>query len=128
MAQGGGIFLLANESNRSTAISQHWSSQNQNAKYPNTVVLNTYLPDEFSGRGFTQSAYRQRADFMRIKNISLGYSLPNRIVPTSILNDLRIYINLSNPFVFSNFEGSDPEVTGGYPMQKSYTIGLTAKF
>jgi len=114
--------------NRSTALPKHWNSQNQNATYQNTVVLNNYFPDEYSGRGFIDYTYFKNSDFLRVRNIALGYDFSPGIINSMFFKELRLYCNLSNPFVLTSFEGSDPEISGEYPMQKSYTLGLAAKF
>ncbi len=50
------------------------------------------------------------ADFLRIKNIQLGYTFPERIISKVNLSGLRVYVNASNPFVFTKMiDGVDPE-------------------
>lgn len=101
-------------------LDEFWSSKNQNAKYPNVSVTNPFP-------GGSQYLL-QKADFVRVKNITLGYTLNNIEQFKKFVQSARIYVDLSNPFVFTNFEGIDPEFDGLYPPQKTLTIGLNVNF
>lgn len=66
------------------------------------------------------------ASYFRVKNITLGYTIPTK---HSWISDLRVYATGYNLFTISGFKGDDPE---GYsnvvPMVKSYTMGLNVTF
>jgi len=74
--------------------------------------------------------YQRDGSYLRIKNIELGYSL--KFKKGLGLDGLRAYLNAVNPFVFSYITEIqvDPEALSpyGYPVMKSYNIGLTLKF
>ena len=53
--------------------------------------------------------YYRDASFVKVKNISLGYTLPSELVGKWNLKKLRVYTNVLNPFVFSEYDGYDPE-------------------
>jgi TonB-linked outer membrane protein, SusC/RagA family len=65
-----------------------------------------------------QSRYLLDMSYMRIKNITLGYSLPGNILKKIYLQKARIYVSLENFFTFDNLRGLpiDPEVITGYSM------------
>jgi len=81
----------------------------------------------------------QDASFLRIRNIDLGYNISGKIMGEigKYLNNLKLYVDIQNPFVFTKFEGFDPEiVTGGlsssnpaeYPQTRTYSLGIKATF
>lgn len=53
------------------------------------------------------------ADYVKIQNISLGYSLPGKVLERFALQSARVYINVLNPFVFTDYTGYDPEWASG---------------
>jgi TonB-linked SusC/RagA family outer membrane protein len=80
----------------------------------------------------------ENASFLRCKNISLGYALPERLISKINIKYLRVYFNVSNAFLITKYKGMDPEigswdplyagVDGGYyPQPRVYTIGANIK-
>lgn len=76
--------------------------------------------------------------FLRCKNISLGYTFPESLISKASIKYLRIYVNVSNAFIITNYKGMDPEigswdpltagVDGGYyPQPRVFTIGASIK-
>lgn len=73
--------------------------------------------------------------FVKIKNITLGYTLPQKWTKTFGASYLRLYLNVLNPFVFTNYKGFDPEWadanisdgTGG-PSSKTFQFGINLNF
>ena len=69
--------------------------------------------------------------FLRLKNVEIGYSLPDRFVKRLFLERFRIYANGVNLLTFSKFELWDPEMAGnglGYPTQRIINMGLQITF
>lgn len=93
-----------------------------------------------------QTRYLQNASYVRLKNISLSYSLPASIAQKIRAQSIRFYVTGQNLWTYSpmfritkNFdpeviEGSDPEINSGggdgfsYPMEKTYSVGLNINF
>jgi TonB-linked SusC/RagA family outer membrane protein len=93
-----------------------------------------------------QTRYLQNASYVRLKNLTIGYTLPRNVVQKLKLSSVRVYLTGQNLWTYSpmfkitkNFdpeviEGSDPEINSGggdgfsYPMQKTYTLGLNINF
>ena len=77
---------------------------------------------------------------MRIKNIRLGYTFPSTLVRSIGLSNVRVYVNLENVYVFSDYRNYDPEGStfqtgyrvgydyGAYPTPFSATFGLNVTF
>jgi hypothetical protein len=73
----------------------------------------------------------QNGAFLRLKSVELGYTLPQRLLDKLRLTNARIYLNGTNLLLFSKFKLWDVEMGGnglGYPIQKSYNLGLTVSF
>lgn len=76
--------------------------------------------------------------FLRCKNISLGYTIPEKLISKASIKYLRVYFNVSNAFIITSYKGMDPEigswdpltagVDGGfYPQPRVFTIGANIK-
>ncbi|MFH6601876.1 TonB-dependent receptor [Maribacter algicola] len=86
----------------------------------------------------------QDGSFLRFRNIALGYTLDSKVSEKIGIDKARIFFSSINPFTFTNYTGSNPEVNsnvggnanpltpgldwGGYPTAKSFTIGLNLTF
>jgi hypothetical protein len=78
--------------------------------------------------------------FLRITNITLGYTLPDKASKKILLNGLRVYVTATNPFLFTKYVSFNPDVSfrgdplrpgneaNDYPLGKGLLIGLTATF
>jgi TonB-linked SusC/RagA family outer membrane protein len=69
--------------------------------------------------------------FVRVRNINLGYNLPNNLVSGAGIQSVRVYVNAQNPFTFTKYEGWDPESGGAlssYPSTKMFLVGVNASF
>jgi TonB-linked SusC/RagA family outer membrane protein len=79
--------------------------------------------------------------FLRIQNISLGYTLPQSLVSQVGLQNVKVYANLQNVYTFTEYSGYDPEVgsynqdalmsgidNARYPTPRIYTIGVNLSF
>ena len=74
------------------------------------------------------------ASFLRLKNLMLSYSLPEKwIKKTRVFTGARVYVQGQNLLTFTKFSGLDPEGTSNiyaaqYPMSRQFTVGLDLKF
>lgn len=69
--------------------------------------------------------------FLRLKSVEMGYSLPESLIKRIGMSELRIYLQASNIFTISKFKLWDVEMAGnglGYPIQRSFNIGLNLTF
>lgn len=67
-------------------------------------------------------------DYLRVKNIQIGYTLPKQWVSAAKLQKVRFYCSLENFFTFTNYPGIDPESGWGYPAMKQTSFGLNLSF
>jgi hypothetical protein len=74
-----------------------------------------------------------KTDYIRLKNIELGYNLPQSLLRRANVQNLRVYVNAFNLLTFSpDMKDFDPELgTGsgqGYPLQKIVNGGISLTF
>jgi TonB-linked SusC/RagA family outer membrane protein len=78
--------------------------------------------------------------YLRIQNISLGYSIPESSFKGTFIQSIRLYMSLQNWWTFTNYKGYNPDVSsfgqdnlsigvdrGGYPSTKTFLMGLNVK-
>src|SRR5690606_19311652 len=107
-----------------TASLDYWTEENPNAYFPR---------QRFGGGGNfqTQTQYLQDASYLRVKQLTLGYTLPKNTLEKAKISKLRLYLNSENPFVWTKmFESYDPEKSNRaeYPIQKTLAFGLQLNF
>ncbi|PGH38086.1 MAG: SusC/RagA family protein [Candidatus Nephrothrix sp. EaCA] len=90
--------------------------------------------------GVTSSWHVEDGSYLRIRNITFGYTLPKITLKRNSIDKLRIYCSLQNPFTFTKYLGYNPEVTnsssvtsagedyGVYPTSKAATMGMNLTF
>ena len=113
-----------------------------NPKYQETTHYGEYpFPNNggsSGGVGRQSSEWNQakgvvNASFLKVKNITLGYTFPKTILSKFGCRHLRLYATVTNPFVFTSFKGFDPEwasagVKQDGPSTVNYQIGASIKF
>lgn len=98
-----------------------WTPENQNAKFPRPGIVSQ---NDMPALGF------ENASFFKIRELTLGYSLPPRIINKAGISNLRIYGSLQNFFTFSNLDNYDPERGGAisHPLAKQMVFGINLDF
>ena len=101
----------------------YWTPVNPAKKYPRPL-LGT------AGLNFISELNYYSGSFMRMKNISVGYSLPPLMLKKTSLQRFRIYASVQNPLVVTKFPGTDPEGATGFnePSITTYLIGANIIF
>lgn len=117
-------------------VQEYWTQENNS----NTMTALGRPWNEMSSR------FVEDADFLKIRNISLGYNVPTALAGKIGASHLRLYANAINWFTFSNYSGYDPEVNsrhggnsfqqnvqrgvdnGGYPSVKQIVFGVNVTF
>lgn len=83
---------------------------------------------------YVSNRFLEPGDYFRLKNLTLGYSLPSSIVgPGKALNNVRFYVQCANVFTLTKYKGFDPEVRGGvdygnYPQARSFIFGVNVTY
>jgi len=103
----------------------NWNLDNRNSSL-SRLVIGT------GGNNNRQSTYwLYKRDYIRLKNIQIGYNVPKSLLSRVKLSDLRIYFTGENLFTITKWPGIDPEKPGGdglnsnpYPLIKSFSFGV----
>ena len=87
------------------------------------------------GSSDDRSQYFVDNSFVKIKNITIGYTFPQNSLSKLHISNLRIYANILNPFTFSKYEGFDPEWAdaavsdgSGGVSSRTFQFGINLKF
>ena len=109
-----------------------WTPENTNTDIPRAVFEDTNQNNRASTR------FLHKGDYLRIKTIQLGYTLPEALLEKLQIDNLRLYVSGQNLFTITNYPGLDPEVAGSiltygvdrvlYPKYKSFIMGVQLKF
>lgn len=110
-------------------IKQHWTPENQ-----------TNIPS-FSGVEYVNSSrWVENGSYLRLKNITFGYRLPQQFLNKIGFSQARIYVSANNLLTITKYTGFDPEASIGndavaagvdrgiYPSSKSFLMGLDITF
>jgi TonB-linked SusC/RagA family outer membrane protein len=102
----------------------------------NTDVTRVISKDDNGNYGNTSDWYLENGSYLRIKNVTLGYTLPVRLTNQAHIGAVRLYVTANNLFTFTKYKGYDPEVgmdelgidAGRYPQARSILMGLNVNF
>jgi TonB-linked SusC/RagA family outer membrane protein len=92
--------------NNSTLILDHWTTPGQVAAYPKVI----FGDNVSNGTSFPADFNTYRGDFVKVKTINLGYTIPKTILNKIGVRSLRFYVTGQNLFIFTKYPGPDPEV------------------
>ena len=110
----------------------YWTPDNQDAYYPRVYgnpVGNTQ--SNYSRSRRVQTKYLSDESYLRIQNITIGYTLPSSLTQRMRVDNLRLFLAGNNLFTFDNLpKGLDPDQgsNGVYPIMKNYSFGLNLNF
>ncbi|MEN3323229.1 TonB-dependent receptor [Mariniflexile soesokkakense] len=79
----------------------------------------------------TSTWFMRDGSFLRLKQVEVGYNLPDKVKETLGMTTFRVYLNASNLLTFSKFKKWDVEMGGnglGYPIQRTVNIGMNISF
>jgi TonB-linked SusC/RagA family outer membrane protein len=82
----------------------------------------------------SSSRFIEDGSYLRLKDLTLGYTLPTAIAKKLALENLRIYFSCKNLFTLTNYSGFDPEIgtsgfdLGHYPVTQTFNVGIDIKF
>jgi iron complex outermembrane receptor protein len=116
-------YNSAHASAKSSLMTNLGRLSNISAEYLNSAFVGT------SGISDRSDYYIQNASFFKIDNISVGYTISDFIDN----NPLRLYVAADNVLVVTDYDGIDPEITGGidsnfYPRSSVLAIGVNFNF
>lgn len=117
------------ESNGSSSVlspvmKDAWTPSNTDGSIPNPKNTINY---------YTSSRFLEDGSYFRLKNLQIGYSLPEKAVKKLGLSNWRFYLQGGNLFTITKYKGFDPEVSSGvdygnYPQSRSFIFGLNITY
>ncbi|WP_025761851.1 TonB-dependent receptor [Dyadobacter tibetensis] len=130
------LNLLSGINNATTDALNRWTPTNTNTDVPKAQLGRTRR---------VSTRWISDGSFVRLKNVSLGYSLPASLLEGMKIRRVRLYVSAQNILTMTKYKGYDPEVNysstgdtngntnlgldyGSYPNAKSYTVGLNVSF
>jgi TonB-dependent starch-binding outer membrane protein SusC len=130
------------DNNLSTDVLDAWTPENTNTDVPRLVQSNPIMQQYFN------DYLVEDASYFRLKNVQIGYTLPQSVLGKVGISNLRIYVSAENWFTLTKYSGFDPEVgslqfnsslqrstplsagidQAGYPIAKKILLGLNITF
>jgi hypothetical protein len=130
MAWANAVDFVTGGQNGVRELNEVWTTSNPTGTRPGVAYNESAL-----GLPVGTDIGLQSTDFIRCRNITLGYSFNSGAV-TKYVSNLRLYVDVQNAFIITDFKYVDPEITvasvkGGpapYPMARTYSLGVRANF
>ncbi|WP_044206694.1 TonB-dependent receptor [Flammeovirga sp. OC4] len=139
--QAGGKLINGNQridltkaQNYPTRYLDRWTGEGSTNSFP----IFSYEDDNRNFIRLNDMVHVEDASYLRLRNIQLGYTLPQRYSSAVGMSKLRVYVSANNLLTFTEYSGMDPEVGhggiwtgydyGSYPQAKSYLLGLNIAF
>jgi TonB-dependent starch-binding outer membrane protein SusC len=123
--------------NNHTDVLDRWTPENTSGTIPRVV----YTDNVSNGSSFPISENVEKGDFMRVRNISLGYNLDTQLLEKLKINQARVYGQVQNAFLFTGYQGIDPEIStngnsnvapgvdrNSVGQARTFTLGLSLSF
>ena len=114
--------------NQSVGTLNRWTGPGTSNTMPRAVFSDPNSNNRVSDR------YLEDGSYLRIKNVTLGYTLPKRLIDAAHMTSARFYLSAQNLFTFTDYSGIDPEVSGNgidqavYPVTRTITFGINLNF
>nr|WP_255749392.1 TonB-dependent receptor [Pontibacter liquoris] len=123
---------MDNYENYMTSALDAWTPENRDTDVPRAVFGD---PNQNARRNSTR--FIEDGNYLRLRNIQLGYTLPASLTQRASIERLRVYVSGQNLFTWTGYSGIDPEVGGtlnagtdfsSYPNVKTMLLGLQVNF
>jgi hypothetical protein len=119
---------------KSKRLLEAWTPQNLDATIPIVERVSN-----FSNANVANSHYIEDGSYLRLQNLTLGYSAPASVLEKLKMERLRVFGSVNNLFTLTGYEGLDPAVggnadttfgidVGNYPVTRGWTFGLNLSF
>lgn len=110
-------------------VENAWRPDNMDAEFPRLTANKVGLsPHNANGN----SGWIRKGDYLRLKSIQLGYTIPANILDKAKISNLRLFVTGSNLFTWDHLKFIDPEMPnvnlGFYPQQRIYAFGASITF
>lgn len=93
--------------NSSTEVMTRWTKPGDVTDIPKVI----FGDNVSNGSAFAQSQNVEKGDFLKLRNLTLGYSLPRTLIEKAKVSNVRAYVSGQNLAILTNYTGPDPEVS-----------------
>jgi len=124
-------YRYGNENYTQDFFDHRWHGDGTSNSYPSANVGST-------ANAIPNSFFVESGAYFRVRNIQVGYALPQKMLSKCMIKKLRIYANAQNPLNFFKYKGFSPEVGGSptnagidanvYPLYATYNFGVNVTF
>ncbi len=105
-----------------------WTPSNTDAEFPRLSVDKS----SYANNGLLSDFWKRDGAYLRLKNATIGYTFPAKLLNKINIDRLRVYLTGTNLLTFTQFKYIDPEstnvVTGYYPQQRTFSFGVDLSF
>lgn len=120
-------------SNFLTSSLDAWTPQNTKTSVPRAIF------NDPNGNLKESDRFLEKGDFIRLRQLQLGYTLPKSLIQKAFIEKLRFYVSGENLFTITGYDGIDPEFSRAsvlntgidkliYPFTRSFTVGAQLTF
>jgi len=112
-----------------------WEQEGDNATHPRPLLGGNNNANGISSR------YLENGSFLRVKNITIGYNLPKKVLTKCKMREAKVFLTADNLYTLTKFSGMDPEVrlesssyelagnyAQNYPVGRLFSLGINVKF
>lgn len=126
----GAVVYINVESGEIGNFYEEYAANRWTPEHPSTTYPRAWNRDNEYWRSQANTFWLRPTDYIRLKNLEIGYTIPAKINTRLGIQTLRIYANGFNLLTLDKVKLIDPEVTAGtsYPLQRIVNLGLTLTF
>lgn len=119
-----GVNGALNYESANWADLDYWTPTNASAKFPSPGAASS------TWSKYGSSLLYEKADYIKIKDITLSYNLPKNLIGNAGIEKVKVYGSLKNFFTFSGIDNYDPERGGAFtfPLAKQLVVGVNIQF
>lgn len=127
-----GMYTIRNQT---TKVLDRWTGEGTSNSVPRAIYSDPNKNTRTSNRFIEDGSY------LRLKNVTLGYTLPESLIKKAYIRNVRIYMSAQNLLTLTKYSGFDPEVAAGsdgeksfgvdkssYPLTRTVSFGVDIKF
>jgi hypothetical protein len=105
-----------------------WSVENRGGEWPRLGGIGANRDTGLPATNALTTFWLDDLSYLRLKNVQLGYNIPEQLLSKVHLSNVRIFGSAENLKTFTKFRGLDPEKAGhasdAYPLNKSFSVGI----
>ena len=100
-----------------------WDVENVRVSNPDTKTPRPSIADP-NDNDRLSDRYVEDGSYLRVKNITLGYTFPKKVLERAKIENIRLYMNIQNVYTFTKYQGYDPEVGASTQDSSGLTFGV----